>query len=214
MNRFLIHFVLIACFVTTRGALLPTSIDVRLKSPWFCHDLDCPAFAIEDDKVARDMELRNYAAAQWVSTNVSDVKYDEAVRTGFWRLFQYISGTNEEDLKIEMTAPVKVQVVPGAGPYCKSQFKISFFVPIESQGSAPKPTDSAVYLDDAPAARFFVYSYPGFTYESKMLDKLNTALAALNTTDYKYDASYFFTAGYDSPFRLINRHNEVWIPAL
>jgi hypothetical protein len=48
-------------------------------------------------------------------------------------LFQYISGTNEEDLKVEMTAPVKVQVVPGAGPYCKSNFKISFFVPLELQ---------------------------------------------------------------------------------
>jgi hypothetical protein len=45
--------------------------------------------------------------------------------------------------------------------------------------------------------------------QSKVLDMLNTAVMALNTTDYKYDASYFFTAGYDSPFRLINRHNEV-----
>jgi hypothetical protein len=41
------------------------------------------------------------------------------------------------------------------------------------------------------------------------MDKLYTALEGLNKTDYKYDASSFFTASYDSPIRLINRHNEV-----
>jgi hypothetical protein len=56
------------CFLFTvyltaaHSAFLTTSGDHRLKSPWFCHDLDCPAFTVEDEKVATDVELRNYPA--------------------------------------------------------------------------------------------------------------------------------------------------------
>ncbi len=49
------------------------------------------------------------------------------------RLFQYISGTNEEEAKIEMTAPVRVLLTAGEGPFCESFFKISFFVPYALQ---------------------------------------------------------------------------------
>ena len=34
-----------------------------------------------------------------------------------------------------------------------------------TQGSAPEPTSEDVFLDDSPAQRFFVLSYPGFTSE-------------------------------------------------
>lgn len=29
----------------------------------------------------------------------------------------------------------------------------------------------------------------------------------------KYDSNYLYTAGYDSPFTVFNRHNEVWLLA-
>ena len=56
-------------------------------------------------------------------------------------------------------------------------------------------------------------SYPGFTSESKVLDKATDVLGRLDAVDARYDASVFYAAGYDPPFRLINRHNEIWIPA-
>jgi len=216
------HTALIRCSVvcvtlllfSVRGALLPIYRGSKLNAPWFCHDLDCPAFTVEDEDVAPDIELRSYPAAQWVSTNITDARYDEASRSGFLKLYKYISGDNEGGKQIEMTAPIKVHVIPGASPEIKDQFKVSFFVPMSLQGSAPKPNDAKVYLVDTQAGKYFVYSYPGFTYESKVMDKLYTALEGLNKTDYKYDASSFFTASYDSPIRLINRHNEVWIPAV
>ena len=45
------------------------------------------------------------------------------------RLFEYISGANLELKRINMTAPVRVLVTPGAGPFCEDHFKISFYVP-------------------------------------------------------------------------------------
>lgn len=29
----------------------------------------------------------------------------------------------------------------------------------------------------------------------------------------KFENSYYFTAGYDSPYTFLNRHNEVWLVA-
>lgn len=49
------------------------------------------------------------------------------------RLFDYISGANEPEVKVEMTAPVVTKVEHGEGPFCKSNFTVSFFVPFADQ---------------------------------------------------------------------------------
>ena len=49
------------------------------------------------------------------------------------RLFKYISGANEDEQKIEMTAPVVTRVIAGDGPFCKSLFSVHFFVPFKWQ---------------------------------------------------------------------------------
>ena len=50
--------------------------------------------------------------------------YDKSVKTGFMRLFNYISGDNLMHEKIEMTAPVTVYVTPGQGPFCGKRFPL------------------------------------------------------------------------------------------
>lgn len=49
------------------------------------------------------------------------------------KLFKYIGGNNEEKEKIAMTCPVRVLVHPSEGPFCESNFTISFFVPLAFQ---------------------------------------------------------------------------------
>ena len=54
-------------------------------------------------------------------------------------MFKYISGTNEDDAKVEMTAPVRVMLEAGEGPFCKDHFKVSFFVPLDLQVCSAVP---------------------------------------------------------------------------
>ena len=76
--------------------------------PWFCHKLDCPKFEVQSKEEA--FEVRQYAAATWVSTDVEAYAYALAANTGFKRLFQYIDGANHDAVKIPMTAPVRTRI--------------------------------------------------------------------------------------------------------
>lgn len=198
-------------------------------SPWFCHGLDCPPFAVE--RRGDGYDARVYPGGlRWTSTTVSGSSYDDAVSTGFMRLFRYISGANEGKEKIAMTAPVRVAVAPGDGPFCDSNFTVSFFVPFEAEadveeeedavrgGSArrqrdvPKPTDPDVFEStDETETRVFVGAFGGYA-DAKRLRREASALARrLEEDGVEVATSAYFYAGYDSPFRPIGRHNEVWL---
>ena len=104
-------------------------------------------------------------SCRWVSTDAHDIVVHEGTewRAAFFRLFNYIDGTNSENSKIPMTKPVSVRylverglqmklrqqsfwwtsesqpdyildrILPGEGPNCGSNFTMSFLVPHELQ---------------------------------------------------------------------------------
>lgn len=204
---------LLCCYTAAAVRNVPASgliSNPELGAPWFCHDIDCPQFSVTAKY--GDLELRSYQGGAWVSTNISDVSYDKAVKIGFMRLFGYISGDNVERKKVEMTAPVKTLCRPSQGPFCESSFTVSFFVPFELQRAPPQPFNATVFIDQVEAASFYVLSYPGYTKESTVVAKASEAVGMLDAAKLPYNGNSFFAASYDPPFRLLGRHNEVWIP--
>ncbi|KAG2495191.1 hypothetical protein HYH03_006797 [Edaphochlamys debaryana] len=180
--------------------------------PPFCRDLDCPHYEVaESISEEPSVELRSYDEGAWVSTKINGVNYEKAVQTGFMRLFAYISGANEEMKKIPMTAPVRVEMTPGQGPFCEDHYKVSFYVPVDMQDNPPAPLSEDVYIDPAPATDYYVMSYGGRTNEKQIIDKATELLQLLDERGLSYNFDSFFHAGYDSPFRIFNRHNEVWV---
>lgn len=186
------------------------------KKPWFCHDLQCPRYKLLNS--SDGYETRRIGATRWVTTDVEAFSLALATGTGFQRLFAYISGNNEDKQKIEMTAPVLTHVAPGAGPFCKSKYSVSFFVG-EAGAPTPKPSSEDVYIRDASAATIFVASKPGFVVDDYSVAALANGLKeALERDGIEPHARHrsgegFFVAGYDPPFRLSNRHTEVWMAA-
>ena len=143
----------------------------------------------------------------------SGVDYSEAVRTGFERLFAYISGANKPKVKIEMTAPVAIEIKAAAGPFCASNFTENFFVPFKYQSSQPPEPTGKVYIRTFPKHCQYVTTYPGFsntTLIQENVARLVKALEKKGLGDSYYTSSYFF-AGYDSPYEVFHRHNEIWL---
>mmetsp|Transcript_8964 Transcript_8964/g.15360 ORF Transcript_8964/g.15360 Transcript_8964/m.15360 type:complete len:234 (+) Transcript_8964:226-927(+) len=178
------------------------------KAPWFCHGIDCPRYTIIDKK--DEYELRAYDATKWASTTITGTQLQQAESMGFRRLFSYISGANEKKANIPMTAPVKNLITPGAGPFCGSNFTISFFVPFEFQEATPTPSSPDVQIVSKDPFKVYVRSFAGFAQEGTIVQEAAALAKALEDASVQYDADTYVYAGYDAPFRVVNRHNEIW----
>lgn len=187
---------------------LPSGVTGQWNKPKFCKKLDCPEYQVVSS--TEDYEERIYSTSNWVSTNLTGLDYNTAQYTMFMKLFKYISGANEKKIKIDMTVPVTNRIIPGQGPACESDFIMSFFIS-SSVAEAPKPSSDDVYLNTKDEMHVFVGQFGGYamTYDTwrKQAQKLG---AALDKAGLSYEQDFYYTAGYDSPYTLFNRHNEVW----
>jgi len=175
----------------------------------FCNGIACPAFQLLNK--TEEYEVRMYPKSSWVSTELKGVDYNKATRPMFMTLFSYIQGANVQKKKIPMTCPVLNRIIPGAGATCESDFIMSFYND-PKEGTPAAPTSKTVYINEMEMMVVYVKSFGGFAdyedYRDNAL-KLGKALDkdGLGGT---YITEHYFTAGYDSPFKLFYRHNEVW----
>ncbi|XP_030627877.1 heme-binding protein 2 [Chanos chanos] len=176
----------------------------------FSTGLQNPKFTPQESK-GEDYEVRTYHATKWASTTVKDMDQEKALSTGFRRLFQYIQGNNEKKVKVEMTVPVSCLIEPGAGPACEASFTVSFYVPEEHQADPPKPNDPEVFIENREEMTVFVRTFGGFANEQNVRENLLKLIESLQRDGMSFKESPYYRAGYDSPFKLVNRRNEVWI---
>lgn len=176
----------------------------------FSSGLQNPPFT-PAEKQGQDYEIRTYQATKWVSTTVSGMEMDAATSTGFSRLFKYIQGKNSKEVSVEMTAPVTCCVEHGAGPACESQFTVSFYIPLEHQDVPPEPSDPEVFVEHRKEFTAYVRTFGGFAKEALKCDELKKLIESLERDGAEHVGKPFYTAGYDSPFKLTNRRNEVWV---
>ncbi|XP_029902809.1 heme-binding protein 2 isoform X2 [Myripristis murdjan] len=176
----------------------------------FSSGLQSPRFTTEEGQ-GQDYEVRTYQATKWVSTSMTGMQWDVATRTGFHRLFDYIQGNNQSKVKVEMTVPVSCRVNPGAGPACESTFTLSFYIPEEHQANPPQPSDPQVFIEDRQQLTVYVRTYGGFANEQMKLEECQKLVASLQRDGAPFREQPYYTAGYDSPMKLSNRRNEIWI---
>jgi hypothetical protein len=199
-----------ACGSDDVGLPRSLAVDTSLGSPWYCHGLDCPYFTVLEK--GDGYEKRRYVGGTWASTTVETYLYAVASPRGFKRLFNYIDEGNLMGIKIPMTSPVRVRMEPSCGAFCKQNFTVSFFLPKEYQSNPPPPLDESVFIEKDPPATYYVKSSGGFKMDDLSIAHMANSLAQeLDEAGKHYDASEWFVAGYDPPFRLSDRHTEVWL---
>ncbi|XP_071801746.1 heme-binding protein 2-like [Asterias amurensis] len=183
-------------------------------------ELETPKYEVEKDSTddkKKEYEVRRYGeTTTWVTISNSSIDEPSEVnkptkesRGMFFKLFNYISGENDKKQKIDMTVPVLKKITPGAGPFCETTTDMSFYVTKEFQGSPPTPSAEDVHVTHLPAQRVVVRTFDGYTSEAKDLEQARI-LAELTKDKFELEQSYFFTAGYNSPWRVTGRRNEVW----
>jgi hypothetical protein len=190
------------------------SIDANTdgEAPWFCHGLDCPEFTVVNETDA--YQIREYQAGDWITTTVDGSGFTVAMTKGFTRLFQYISGANEDSKKMKMTSPVADMLQTEEGfRTTKNNYTISFWVPSDFQGKAPKPTSNDVHIVNIPKRTAYVAQFGGYATEQSLLKEAATLAEAAKADGVELETNAFFWAGYDPPYRVTGRHNEVWLAA-
>ena len=108
-----------------------------------------------------------------------------------------------------MTTPVLTQVQAVS---CGSNFTTSFYV---AAGPAPPPPPSAddVFIQTVPAMEVYVSTFSGWANEKRVVAQAAQLSEALSKAGIVVGITSWWTAQYDSPFRLMDRHNEVWLLA-
>nr|XP_027221723.1 heme-binding protein 2-like isoform X2 [Penaeus vannamei] len=161
---------------------------------------------------AETYEERVYPAQKWVTTSHLSISHHEATSDVMFRkLFNYIDGQNDAAMKIDMTAPVTTLVIPGEGPNCENNFTMSFYVPAAHQDNPPTPTNPDVYIEERPELHVFSRRFHGFANDEDWIvnaAQLHDDLVAAG--EEGVDFQTYYTVGYDSPFVIIGRNNEVW----
>ncbi|KAK6947496.1 SOUL hem-binding protein [Dillenia turbinata] len=200
------------------GLLLSPNRKIKLgKFPPACTRIECPSYDVIYD--AKAYEIRRYNNTVWMSTtNIDDISFVSATRTGFLQLFDYIQGKNKDEKKIEMTAPVITQVTPSDGPFCKSSFVVSFYVPKLYQPNPPPA--NGLHAQKWEPVYTAARQFDGFVSDDEIGQEaaaLYASLAgsrwadAINKTGSSDPTSSYIVAQYNSPFEYDNRVNEIWM---
>ena len=147
-------------------------------------------------KENKEYEIRKYSDRLVIETNSIE-------GNGFRKLFNYISGNNEEKKEIKMTVPVTQEVKNG-------NMTMQFYLPLKfNKNNAPKPSNSDIKILTIEGGYYAVIRYSGRSSDKNFLrnkDMLEKLLKKDNITIL----SPPIRASYNSPFTLpMLKRNEV-----
>jgi hypothetical protein len=177
-----------------------------------------PAYEVIE-RQAEVFEVRRYAPRVAAEVTVETADHEAGENAAFRALFEYISGANRADARIDMTAPVEfgrtsdkiAMTVPvETGRTKGGGARMRFFLPESySADSAPEPRDPRVRIIALPERMIAILRFSGPGRESAVVAKTQELLRMLEGTPWRpsYAPTAYF---YDPPWTLpFFRRNEV-----
>lgn len=146
-------------------------------------------------------ELRSYEASLFTSVKVPSGAYEDASSRGFSALGGYIFGDNETNEKIAMTSPVVMSM--------EDSMTMMFMVPKSyKKEDLPSPNRKSISFKEEPPKTVAAISFGGWANDEKIEKYKNKLIAQLELNGIRYKDSFFFL-GYNAPYEMVNRKNEV-----
>jgi len=148
-------------------------------------------------------EIRTYEATLFTSVKLSTKGYENSSSKGFSILAGYIFGNNNRNEKIPMTSPVSMSL--------EDSMTMMFMVPKEfNKDMLPKPNQSGIEFKEEPAKTFAAIRFSGWANDTKIEKYKQNLKAALDTEGISYTNRFYFF-GYNAPYEVFNRINEVLV---
>ncbi len=150
----------------------------------------------------KDFEIRLYPAATMATITSSAKTYKDLGNSGFRKLANYIFGGNEENKQIAMTSPVYMDINDSAST-------MSFVMPANyNVESLPNPNSAEVKISTTTEVYVAAITFKGFASDNAIKVQTEKLEAALNASGISYYGHFRFL-GYNPPFQLFNRKNEI-----
>lgn len=148
-----------------------------------------------------NFEIRSYEARLFTSVKLDTKDYEEGSSKGFSVLAGYIFGGNEKNEKIAMTSPVAMSL--------EDSMTMMFMVPEKyDKESLPSPNQSQITFKEEPAKKVAAISFGGWANDEKIEKHKQQLTDALDAEGIPYTNRFYFL-GYNAPYEMINRRNEV-----
>ena len=150
-----------------------------------------------------EFEIRLYDQTTVATTTFEGRGYSRNASEGFRRIASYIFGGNDESKQIAMTSPVQMSMGENES--------MSFYMPPQmTMDDLPNPTNPYVTVHTQPARIVAVMPFGGWASDKVIKNKYNRLCFLLNEhgIDFIEGVDYF---GYNPPYQVINRLNEVVI---
>jgi hypothetical protein len=158
-------------------------------------------YAYTVEREIGEVEIRQYEDAVFSSVMLNDSTYAGGASKGFRILAGYIFGGNDKGQSIAMTSPVVMEM--------GKEMKMSFMVPAGmNMDSLPKPNDGRVYQEKVPGSKMAVIRFGGWSSDEKIEEKKQELIRVLQENNIPFDGPFLYM-GYNPPYQLVGRRNEV-----
>lgn len=148
-----------------------------------------------------DFEVRQYETALFSSVVLSDSTYEASSSKGFRVLAGYIFGGNTTGEKIAMTSPVAMEIGDST--------KMSFMVPSGyTEETLPKPNNDKIFFEKKEGALMAAIRFGGWANDERIEEYKQKLIALLQKEGIAYGKTFMYL-GYDPPYAVINRRNEI-----
>lgn len=151
-------------------------------------------------------EVRTYERANFIYVTMDARSYSESSSKGFRMLAGYIFGGNDRQQKIAMTSPVVMEM--------DSDVTMKFLVPAQyKMDELPKPENVEVRFATEQERTVAAITFGGFANDEKILAQKDELFKRLAAVGIQHTGQWSFL-GYDPPFKLFGRKNEVVVEVL
>ena len=147
-------------------------------------------------------EIRKYEASNFSVVELPGKGYSETSGAGFRQLAGYIFGGNDKEQSIAMTSPVIMNF--------GDTNEMMFMIPADEKiGDLPRPNNPNIQFKQESEKIVAAIAFGGWANDARIKKYEAELVELLQANGINFNASTFSYLGYNPPYELINRKNEI-----